>query len=39
MAQLKAGKARKMLRENQAQGHKLTPRQKRYFGWIVGGRK
>lgn len=37
--QLTSWKARKMLRDNSAQGHPLTARQKRYFGWIAGGRK
>lgn len=32
-------KAGKMLRDNRAHGRRLTARQKRYFGWIRGGRK
>jgi len=32
-------KAREILRDGTAQGHKLTPKQKRYFGWIAGGAK
>lgn len=34
-----AEKARTMLKDNSAQGHPLTPKQKRYFGWIAGGSK
>lgn len=29
-------KARQMLADNSAQGHKLTAKQKRYFGMLVG---
>jgi hypothetical protein len=36
---LTAWKAKKMLSDNSAQGHPLTARQKRYFGWVAGGRK
>ena len=32
-------KAKTMLRDNQAQGHKLTSKQKKYFGYIAGGGK
>lgn len=32
-------KAKQMLKDNSAQGHKLTSRQKKYFGWIAGGKK
>lgn len=39
MAKLTSAKARTMLRENQAQGKELTPRQKRFFGFIAGGGK
>jgi len=28
-----------MLKENRARGKKLTPKQRRYFGWVAGGRK
>lgn len=31
--------AKEMLRDNSAHGHKLTPKQKRYFGYIAGGGK
>lgn len=34
-----AEKAKIMLKDNQANGKKLSPRQKRYFGWIAGGSK
>lgn len=34
-----SGKAKEMLRDGTAQGHKLTGKQKRYFGWIAGGKK
>lgn len=30
-------KAKKMLRDNSAQGHPLTPKQKGLFGLIAGG--
>ena len=30
-------KARKMLKEGKAQGHKLTSKQKRLFGLVMGG--
>jgi hypothetical protein len=36
---LSATKAGKMLEDNSAQGHPLTGKQKRYFGWVKGGRK
>ena len=39
MAKLGSKKAQKMLREGQAQGHKLTGKQKRLFGAIVSGQK
>jgi len=32
-------KAKTMLKDDQAQGHKLTPKQKRYFGYVAGGGK
>lgn len=34
---LTADKAKEMLRDGTAQGHKLTKKQKRYFGYIAGG--
>ncbi len=34
---LTAEKAKTMIRDNQANGKKLTPRQRRYFGYIAGG--
>lgn len=37
--QLTARKAGVMLEEGAAQGHALTGKQKRYFGWVKGGRK
>lgn len=36
---LSARKAKMMLRDNSAQGHPLTGKQKRYFGLIAGGGK
>jgi len=36
---ISAAKARTILRDNSAQGHPLTPAQKRYFGWVAGGKK
>lgn len=32
-------KAKEILRDGTAHGHKLTAKQKRYFGWIAGGKK
>lgn len=32
-------KAKQMLRDDSAQGHKLTRQQQKYFGWIAGGKK
>jgi len=34
---LSAAKAKKMLKENSAQGHPLTKAQKGYFGAVAGG--
>lgn len=34
-----AEKAKQILKDNSAQGHPLTDKQKRYFGWIAGGSK
>jgi hypothetical protein len=34
-----SAKAKEILRDGTAQGHPLTPAQKRYFGWIAGGSK
>jgi len=39
MAKLGPKKARKMLREGQAQGHKLTGKQKRLFGALASGKR
>lgn len=36
---LTAKKAKKILRDNSAQGHKLTPKQEKFFGWKAGGSK
>ncbi len=35
---LGAKKAREMLRHGEAHGRALTERQKRFFGWVAGGR-
>lgn len=32
-------KAKEILRDGTAQGHPLTDKQKKYFGWIAGGKK
>lgn len=32
-------KAKEILRDGTANGKKLTDKQKRYFGWIAGGKK
>jgi hypothetical protein len=34
---LRPQKARQMLRDNSAQGHPLTPKQRGYFGLIASG--
>lgn len=34
-----AEKAKEILRDGTAQGHPLTAKQKRYFGWLAGGGK
>lgn len=34
-----SSKAKEILRDGTAQGHKLTPKQKKFFGWIAGGKK
>ena len=36
---LSKSKARKMLKEGKARGHKLTSKQKKLFGFIMGGGK
>lgn len=37
--ELTADKAKQILKDGTAHGHPLTRKQKRYFGWIAGGRK
>lgn len=39
MAELTSHKAGIMLREGEIKGKPLTPAQKRFFGWVRGGRK
>jgi hypothetical protein len=34
---LTASKAREILHHGEVHGHALTPRQRRYFGWVSGG--
>lgn len=36
---LTAKKARTILRDGSVRGHKLTGKQKRFFGWKAGGSK
>ena len=36
---LSSSKAKEILRDNSAQGHALTGKQKRFFGAIAGGQK
>lgn len=36
---LTSSKAKEILRDGTAQGHPLTSKQKRYFGWVTGGKK
>lgn len=38
-SKLSAKKAKKMLKEGTVRGEKLTDKQKRYFGWVAGGKK
>lgn len=35
----RCAKARKILREGKTRGHRLTAKQKRFFGWMAGGCK
>jgi hypothetical protein len=37
MSRVSSSKAREILRHGSVRGHPLTPKQKRYFGWIAGG--
>ena len=39
MANPSPEKAKEILRDGTAQGKKLTPKQKRFFGWVAGGSK
>lgn len=36
---LSAAKAKQMLHDKTAQGHPLTDKQRKFFGWVAGGRK
>lgn len=36
---LSSAKARKILRDKSVRGHRLTSKQRRYMGWVAGGRK
>lgn len=36
---LSRSKAKKMLHEGKTHGHHLTDKQRRYFGWVAGGKK
>lgn len=36
---LSAEKARKILHDKQVKGHPLSDRQRRFMGWVAGGRK
>lgn len=36
---LTSKKAKKILKDGTAQGHKLTAKQKRFFGAVAGGQK
>jgi MYND finger len=36
---LTPAKAREILHHGEVRGHKLTDRQRRFFGWVAGGRK
>lgn len=37
--EISATKAREIMRDGTANGKPLTDKQKRYFGWVIGGRK
>ena len=37
--ELSANKAKQMLHDKSAQGHPLTDKQRKFFGWVAGGRK
>jgi hypothetical protein len=37
--ELTAAKAKKMLHDKKAHGHKISDKQRRYFGWVAGGKK
>lgn len=39
MAKLTKAKAKKILRDGEVRGHKLTARQKRFFGARAGGKR
>lgn len=39
MNNLSPDKAKEIMRDGTAQGHALTPKQKRFMGWVAGGRK
>lgn len=39
MARLTKNKAKKILKDGMVKGHKLTARQKRFFGAMAGGSK
>jgi len=36
---LSSTKARKILKDKSVRGHSLSARQKRFMGWIAGGRR
>jgi hypothetical protein len=38
-AKLTSKKAKTILSDGSVRGHKLTAKQKRYFGWVAGGSK
>lgn len=39
MGKITPAKARKILEDGTIRGKKLTPKQRRYFGWIAAGMK
>jgi hypothetical protein len=38
-SRLSSMKAREILRDGTVRGKALTPKQKRYMGWVAGGKK
>ena len=39
MGKLTSEKAKKILKDKSVKGHPLTAKQKRFMGWVAGGKK